>query len=106
MRTPGLVPLRVPKKPRKENSMTMKNSMTRENSKILITAAGGKVGQHVLTQLAEKKISARGGVHSQAKASALLETGIEAAVLDFESSESIAAAFKGTGAAKTVGIKL
>ena len=68
---------------------------TRENSKILIAAAGGKVGQHVVTQLAEKKISARAGVHSQAKASALRKTGIEAAVLDFESSESIATAFKG-----------
>jgi uncharacterized protein YbjT (DUF2867 family) len=76
----------------KENSMTRE---TRENSKILIAAAGGKVGQHVVTQLAEKKISARAGVHSQAKASALRKTGIEAAVLDFESSESIATAFKG-----------
>lgn len=42
-----------------------------------------------------KKISARAGVHSQAKASALRKTGIEAAVLDFESPESIAPAFKG-----------
>ena len=69
--------------------------MTKENSKILITAAGGKVGQHVVAQLAKEKISARAGVHSQDKASALRETGIDAAVLDFESSESIAAAFKG-----------
>jgi NAD(P)H dehydrogenase (quinone) len=68
----------------------------RESSKILITAAGGKVGQHVVTQLAEKKrISVRAGVHSQAKASALRKSGIEAAVLDFESPETIAAAFKG-----------
>jgi uncharacterized protein YbjT (DUF2867 family) len=67
----------------------------RDNSKILITAAGGKVGQHVVTQLAEKKISARAGVHSQAKASALRKAGIEAAVVDFESPESIAAGFKG-----------
>jgi uncharacterized protein YbjT (DUF2867 family) len=67
----------------------------RDDSKILITAAGGKVGQHVVTQLADKKISARAGVHSQAKASALRKTGIEVAVLDFESPESIAAAFKG-----------
>ena len=67
----------------------------RENSKILISAAGGKVGQHVVTQLADKNISARAGVHSQAKASALRKTGIEATVLDFESPESLAVAFKG-----------
>ena len=36
--------------------------MTKENSKILITAAGGKVGQHVVTQLAQKKVPARAGV--------------------------------------------
>ena len=69
--------------------------MTKENSKILISAASGKVGQHVVTQLAQKKVSARAGVHSQAKASALRETGVDAAVLDFESPESIIAAFKG-----------
>ena len=69
--------------------------MSKENSKILISAAGGKVGQHVVTQLADKKISARAGVHSEAKASALRKTGIEATVLEFESPESIAAAFKG-----------
>jgi uncharacterized protein YbjT (DUF2867 family) len=45
--------------------------MMRENSKILITAAGGKVGQHVVTQLAQKGVSARASVHNQAKASAL-----------------------------------
>jgi uncharacterized protein YbjT (DUF2867 family) len=67
----------------------------RENSKTLVTAAGGKVRQHVITQLAHKRVSARAGVHSQGKASALGESGIEAAVLDFESSESLAAAFKG-----------
>jgi uncharacterized protein YbjT (DUF2867 family) len=67
----------------------------REKSKILITAAGGKVGQHVVAQLAEKRISARAGVRSQAKASALRETGVDAAVLDFESPDSIATAFKG-----------
>jgi uncharacterized protein YbjT (DUF2867 family) len=75
--------------------MTEENTIMRENSKILITAGGGKVGQHVVTQLAQKKMSARAGVHSQAKASVLRETGIEAAVLDFESSENLAAAFKG-----------
>jgi uncharacterized protein YbjT (DUF2867 family) len=32
--------------------MTKENSMTRENSKILISAASGKVGQHVVTELA------------------------------------------------------
>ena len=69
--------------------------MTRENSKILITAAGGKVGQHVVTQLAQKKVPARAGVHSQTRASALRESGIETAVLDFENSNSLAAAFKG-----------
>lgn len=69
--------------------------MTRENSKILITATGGKVGQHVVTQLAEKSVSVRAGVHSQAKASALRKSGIDAVVLDFEGSESLAAAFKG-----------
>jgi uncharacterized protein YbjT (DUF2867 family) len=69
--------------------------MTKENSKILISAASGKVGQHVVTQLAQKKVSARAGVHSQAKASSLRQTGVDAAVLDFESPESIATAFKG-----------
>ena len=69
--------------------------MTKENSKVLITAAGGKVGQHVVAQLAQKKVPARAGVHSQTRASALRESGIETAVLDFESSESLAAAFKG-----------
>ena len=68
---------------------------TKEPSKILISAAGGKVGQHVVTQLAQKKIPARAGVHSHAKAAALRETGIEAEVLDFDSSASIAAGFKG-----------
>ena len=67
----------------------------KENSKILISAAGGKVGQHVVAQLAQKKVSAKAGVHSQAKASALRKAGVEATVLDFESPESVAAAFKG-----------
>lgn len=62
---------------------------------LLITAAGGKVGQHVVTQLAHKRVWARAGDHSQGKASTLGESGIEGAVLDFESSESLAAAFKG-----------
>ena len=75
--------------------MAKENSIMRENSKILVTAAGGKVWQHVITQLAHKRVSARAGVHSQGKASALGESGIEGAVLDFESSESLAAAFKG-----------
>ena len=69
--------------------------MPMENSKVLITAAGGKVGQHVVTQLAEKSVSVRAGVHSQAKASAFRESGIDAVVLDFESSESLASALKG-----------
>ena len=69
--------------------------MPRENIKVLITAAGGKVGQHVVRQLAEKRVLVRAGIHSEAKASALRENGIEAVVLDFESSESLAAAFKG-----------
>jgi uncharacterized protein YbjT (DUF2867 family) len=59
------------------------------------TKARRKNGSSVVTQLAEKKISATAGVHSQAKASALPKTGIEATVLDFESPESIAPAFKG-----------
>jgi uncharacterized protein YbjT (DUF2867 family) len=69
--------------------------MTKENSKILISGAGGNVGQHVVTQLAQKKVSARAGVHSQDKASALRETGGDAVVLDFDSPESVTAAFKG-----------
>ena len=69
--------------------------MARENIKVLITAAGGKVGQHVARQLAEKKVLVRAGIHSEAKASALRENGIEAVVLDFESPESLADAFKG-----------
>ncbi len=69
--------------------------MTKENSKILISAAGGKVGQHVLAQLAAKNIPARAGVHSEDKASALRKTGAGAVVLDFENPASISAAFKG-----------
>ena len=51
--------------------------MTKENSKVLITAGGGKVGQHVVTQLARKGVPARAGVHSQTRASALRESGID-----------------------------
>lgn len=69
--------------------------MTKENSKILISGASGNVGQHVVTQLAQKKVSARAGVHSQDKAAALRKNGVEAVVLDFGSRESVAAAFKG-----------
>lgn len=65
------------------------------NSKILISAAGGKVGQHVLAQLAAKNIPARAGVHSEDKAAALRKTGVDAVVLDFESQASISAAFNG-----------
>ena len=68
--------------------------MSKENITVLITAAGGKVGQHVARQLVEKKVLVRAGIHSQAKASALRENGIEAVVLDFESPASLAA-FKG-----------
>ena len=69
--------------------------MTKEDSKILISAGSGNVGQHVVTQLAQKKVSARAGVHSDDKAAALRKTGGEAVVLDFENPASIAAAFKG-----------
>src|ERR1700761_4027248 len=69
--------------------------MSNGTSKILISAAGGKVGQHVLAQLAQRNIAARAGVHSEAKAVALRKTGTEAVVLDFESVASISAAFKG-----------
>lgn len=66
-----------------------------ETSKILISAASGKVGQHVVTQLAQKRVPFRAGVHSRTRASALRESGIETAVLDFENSNSLAAGFKG-----------
>ena len=69
--------------------------MTNGKSKILISAASGKVGQHVLTQLAQKNISARAGVHSEEKAAALRKTGVDAVVLDFESPAGISAAFNG-----------
>lgn len=69
--------------------------MTNGKSKILISAAGGKVGQHVLALLAQKNISARAGVHSEDKADTLRKTGADAVVLDFESPASISAAFKG-----------
>ena len=59
--------------------------MSKENSKILISGASGNVGQHVVTQLAQKKVSARAGVHSEEKASALRETGVDAVILDFDS---------------------
>ena len=69
--------------------------MTKENSKILISGASGNVGQHVVMQLAQKKVPARAGVHSQEKAAALRKNEVEAVVLDFDSRESVAAAFKG-----------
>ena len=72
----------------------MKNSTYTSSGKILITAAGGKVGRHVVRQLAERKVSSRAAFHSQSKASEVREAGIEAAVLEFESPESIAAAFR------------
>jgi uncharacterized protein YbjT (DUF2867 family) len=81
--------MRAPRRSRRETGMI------RKNSKILISAAGGKVGQHVVTQLVQKKIPVRACVHSHAKAAALRETGIEAEVLDFESPDSIATAFEG-----------
>ena len=62
---------------------------------ILITTGGGKVGQHAVTQLAQKKVPTRAGFHSQAKAAEARETGVEAAVLDFESPDSLATAFRG-----------
>jgi uncharacterized protein YbjT (DUF2867 family) len=62
---------------------------------ILITTGAGKVGQHVVTQLAQKKVPARAGFRTQDKASALQAPGIEAVVVDFESRESIAAALRG-----------
>jgi uncharacterized protein YbjT (DUF2867 family) len=69
--------------------------MTNRIPKILITAAGGKVGQHVAQQLSRKGVAARAGFHSQDKAAAPQQAGIEGVVLDFESPETIAAAFKG-----------
>lgn len=49
--------------------------MPRENITVLITAAGGKVGQHVARQLVENKVLVRAGIHSEAKASALRQNG-------------------------------
>jgi uncharacterized protein YbjT (DUF2867 family) len=69
--------------------------MTNAIPQLLITAAGGKVGQHVAQQLSEKGIAARAGFRSQDKARALQLPGIEGVVLDFESPETITAAFKG-----------
>ncbi|BDU21649.1 NAD(P)H-binding protein [Dyella sp. GSA-30] len=69
--------------------------MTNETPHILITAAGGKVGQHVAKQLSDKGVAARAGFHSQDKAAAPQPRGIEGVVLDFENPETIAAAFKG-----------
>lgn len=69
--------------------------MTNQPPKILITAAGGKVGQHVVMQLSKNGVTARAGFQTQEKASALQQMGIEGVVLDFENRETIAAAFKG-----------
>ena len=69
--------------------------MTHDTPKILITAAGGKVGQHVAQQLSEKGISARAGFHSQDKADAAQPEGIEGVLLDFGKPETISAAFEG-----------
>lgn len=69
--------------------------MNNDTPKILITAAGGKVGQHVARQLSGQGISARAGFHSQEKAFAPQPAGIEGVVLDFEDSSTIAAAFQG-----------
>ena len=62
---------------------------------ILITAAGGNVGQHVVTQLADKQIAARAGFHTQSKASALRAPGIEGIVLEFENPASLKSALRG-----------
>jgi uncharacterized protein YbjT (DUF2867 family) len=68
--------------------------MINETPKILITAAGGKVGQHVVTQLSKKGVTARAGFHTGEKASALQQRGIEGVVLDFENPKTITAAFE------------
>lgn len=68
--------------------------MTNKPPKILVTAAGGKVGQHVMTQLSEKGLAVRAGFHSKEKASALQLPGSEGVVLDFEDPGTIAAAFE------------
>ncbi len=62
---------------------------------ILITAAGGKVGQHLAEQLSKKGVAARAGFHSEQKAKALKLPGLEAVVLDMTRPDSIAAALKG-----------
>lgn len=69
--------------------------MTYKTPTILITAAGGKVGQHVAKQLSDKGIAARAGFHSQEKADASQPPGIEGVLLKFESPETITAAFDG-----------
>lgn len=69
--------------------------MTNEIPKILITAAGGKVGEHAVKQLSEKGVPARAGFHSRDKAAALQQPGIEGVVLDFDNPETITPAFDG-----------
>jgi uncharacterized protein YbjT (DUF2867 family) len=62
---------------------------------ILITAAGGKVGQHLVEQLSKQGTKALAGFHSEAKAKALKVKGIESVVLDLGKPDTIATALKG-----------
>ncbi len=62
---------------------------------ILVTAAGGKVGSSLVKQLSEKKIAARAGFHSEAKAKTLKLPGIEPVVLDFRDPASVRNAMGG-----------
>ncbi len=62
---------------------------------ILITAAGGKVGQHLAEQLSKAHVPARAGFRTAEKAKAFSLPGVESVVIDLDSPASIASALKG-----------
>ncbi len=62
---------------------------------IIVTGAGGTVGGEVLGQLREKGVPVRAAFHSEDKAKAARDKGIEAVTLDLGDEESLQKAFEG-----------
>lgn len=65
------------------------------DEKILVTGATGSIGSQVVSILKSKQVPFRAGVHSDSKAAALENQGIEAVVVDLNSINSIEKAMRG-----------